>query len=77
MTCDLRLNDGVEEIFFCRDQVEVKGRSGDIVSLIPWQGNVEEVKTENHQVMTVMIANQAIEAFSGKQIDHKDKKKLN
>lgn len=47
VTCDLRLNDGVEEIFFCKDQVEVKGRSGDIVSLIPWQGNVEGVLTEN------------------------------
>lgn len=46
-TCDLRLIDGVEEIFFCRDQVEVRGRSGDVVSLIPWAGNVEGVSTEN------------------------------
>ena len=46
-TCDMRLSDGVEEIFFCKDQVEVRGRSGDIVSLIPWQGNVEGVVTEN------------------------------
>jgi thiamine pyrophosphokinase len=44
---DLRLNDGVEEIFFCKDQVEVKGRSGDIVSLIPWGGNAEGVLTGN------------------------------
>lgn len=46
-TFDIRLSDGVEEIFFCRDQVQVKGRSGDIVSLIPWQGEVTGVFTEN------------------------------
>jgi thiamine pyrophosphokinase len=46
-TINLKLNDGLEEIFLCKDQVEVKGRSGDIVSLIPWGGNVEGVKTEN------------------------------
>lgn len=46
-TFDIRLSDGVEEIFFCRDQVQVEGRSGDIVSLIPWQGEVNGVFTEN------------------------------
>ena len=46
-TFDVRLDDGVEEIFLCRDQVEVHGRSGDIVSLIPWQGEVSEVQTKN------------------------------
>jgi thiamine pyrophosphokinase len=45
-TFDIRLNDGVEEIFFCRDQAHVKGGSGDIVSLIPWGGEVEGVETE-------------------------------
>jgi thiamine pyrophosphokinase len=44
---DIRLDDGVEEIFFCRDQAQVQGRSGDIVSLIPWGGAVTEVQTEN------------------------------
>ena len=44
---DIRLNDGVEEIFFCRDQVKVKGGSDDIVSLIPWGGEVHGVETEN------------------------------
>ena len=44
---DIRLDDGVEEILLCRDQVEVHGRSGDIVSLIPWQGEVTEVQTTN------------------------------
>lgn len=42
-----RLDDGVEEILLCRDQVEVHGRSGDIVSLIPWQGEVTAVQTMN------------------------------
>jgi thiamine pyrophosphokinase len=46
-TFDLRLDDGVEEIFFCRDQVQVHGRNGDLVSLIPWGGAVSEVQTAN------------------------------
>jgi thiamine pyrophosphokinase len=46
-TLDVRLDDGVEEIFLCRDQVEVHGKSGDLVSLIPWQGAVSEIQTKN------------------------------
>jgi len=42
---DIRLDDGVEEIFLCRDRSEIQGRSDDIVSLIPWQGTVTEVQT--------------------------------
>jgi thiamine pyrophosphokinase len=42
---DLRLDDGIEEVFFCRDKVQVNGASGDIVSLIPWQGEVTGVVT--------------------------------
>jgi thiamine pyrophosphokinase len=41
------LDDGVEEIFFCRDQVKVHGSSGDSVSLIPWRDEVVGVLTEN------------------------------
>jgi thiamine pyrophosphokinase len=44
---DIRLDDGVEEICICRDQVEVQGKSGDLVSLIPWQGAVSDVQTKN------------------------------
>jgi thiamine pyrophosphokinase len=44
---DVRLDDGVEEIFLCRDQAQVHGRSGDFVSLIPWQGAVLEVQTKD------------------------------
>ena len=47
VTHNLRITDGVEELFFCRDQAKVTGRSGDIVSLIPWQGKVTGVFTEN------------------------------
>ncbi len=46
-TFDIRLDDGVEEIFLCRDQAQVHGRTGDILSLIPWQGAVTEVQTTN------------------------------
>ena len=43
---DIRLDDGVEEIFFCRTQVQIHGRSGDIVSLIPWGNPVHGVQTQ-------------------------------
>jgi len=46
-TFDVRLDDGLEEIFLCRDQAEVHGRSGDIVSLLPWQEEVSETQTNN------------------------------
>ena len=45
-TFDIRLDDGVEEIFFCRDQVQVHGRGGDIVSLLPWGTAVHGVQTQ-------------------------------
>ena len=44
---DVRLDDGIEEVLLCRDQAEVHGKSGDIVSLIPWQGPVSEIQTKN------------------------------
>jgi thiamine pyrophosphokinase len=44
---NVRLDDGIEEIFVCREQVQVYGRSGDLVSLIPWGGMVSEVQTVN------------------------------
>ena len=42
---DIRLDDGVEETFLCRDRVEILGSGGDLISLIPWQGAVTEVQT--------------------------------
>ena len=44
---NIRLDDGVEEIILCRDQAQIRGRSGDIVSLIPWQGIVTGVQTKD------------------------------
>jgi thiamine pyrophosphokinase len=41
-----RFDDGVEEIFLCREQVEIHGRSGDIVSLIPWGGPAQGIQTQ-------------------------------
>ena len=52
---DIRVDDGVEEAFFCRasatkgGQVEIQGRGGDTVSLIPWNDIVEGVTTEGLQ----------------------------
>ena len=46
-TFDARLDDGVEEILLCRNQAQVQGRNGDIVSLIPWQGAVIGVQTKD------------------------------
>ncbi|HVF25183.1 MAG TPA: thiamine diphosphokinase [Anaerolineales bacterium] len=46
---NVRLDDGLEEIFFCRDQAEVRGRSGDLVSLIPWGNPVQGVQTQGLQ----------------------------
>jgi thiamine pyrophosphokinase len=43
---DVRLDDGAEEIFFCRNQVQVQGGSGDIVSLIPWGNPARGVQTQ-------------------------------
>lgn len=44
-TCYLRLDDGIEEVFFCHKQAQVNGANGDIVSLIPWQGEVTGIVT--------------------------------
>jgi len=51
----IRLDDGEQEAYFCRasgskrGQVEIRGRSGDTVSLIPWGGIVEGVTTNGLQ----------------------------
>lgn len=41
-----RIDDGVESAQFCRARSEVRGRRGDLVSLIPWGGEVTGVRTE-------------------------------
>jgi thiamine pyrophosphokinase len=45
-TLDIRLDEGVEEIFFCRNQVQVEGWRGDLVSLIPWGEPVHGIRTQ-------------------------------
>ena len=45
-TFDVRLDDGVEEVFLCRDQAEIRGRPGDLVSLIPRLGAVSGIRTK-------------------------------
>lgn len=42
----IRIDDGVEEAFFVWTRGEVRGRNGDLVSLIPWGGDVHGVHTE-------------------------------
>ncbi len=42
---DVRLDDGLEEVFFCRQEAQLQGTIGDLVSLIPWGAAVEGVRT--------------------------------
>lgn len=44
-TFNVRLDDGIEEVFFCHSNCNIQGTSGDIVSLIPWQGEVTGIAT--------------------------------
>jgi thiamine pyrophosphokinase len=43
---NIRLDDGVEEAFFARDQALIRGGSGDPVSLIPWGSEILGIHTE-------------------------------
>ena len=45
-TLNVRIDDGVEEAFITRGRCVVHGKPGDIVSLIPWSGEVRGVCTE-------------------------------
>ncbi|MGD0750977.1 MAG: thiamine diphosphokinase [Anaerolineales bacterium] len=45
-TLEIRFDDGVEEAFITRGRCEVHGRPSDIVSLIPWSGEVTGISTE-------------------------------
>lgn len=45
-TQNIRLDDGLEEAWFCPGRSEIEGRAGEVVSLIPWGGPVEGVSTE-------------------------------
>jgi thiamine pyrophosphokinase len=43
------IDDGIERAFFCRETAEIEGRSGDVVSLIPWGAPVEGLSTQGLQ----------------------------
>ncbi len=45
LTFNVILDDGTEEVFFCREHIQINGASGDTVSLIPWQGQVTGIIT--------------------------------
>lgn len=42
---EIRLDDGTEEVLFCREQCIVDGIPGDTVSLIPWQEEAGGIRT--------------------------------
>jgi len=44
-TFNIKLDDGVEQAFFVHTRSSVAGRSGDLVSLIPWGGDVRILST--------------------------------
>ncbi len=43
---EVRLDDGLEEVFLCRGEARIEGRAGDLVSLLPWGDTVEGIRTE-------------------------------
>jgi thiamine pyrophosphokinase len=43
---DIRLDDGVEEVFIVRHSIEIEGMPGDVVSLLPWGASAEGVVTD-------------------------------
>ena len=45
--CSFTFDDGVEEVFLARKLVEIQGNPGDLVSLVPLQGDCVGVRTEN------------------------------
>jgi thiamine pyrophosphokinase len=46
---DVRLDDGTEEVLLIHKDVHIIGQPGDVVSLIPWQGPVKGVVTQQLQ----------------------------
>jgi thiamine pyrophosphokinase len=42
---NIRLDDGLEEVFFVRSRCELHGAEGEVVSLIPWGGPVTGIVT--------------------------------
>jgi thiamine pyrophosphokinase len=47
LTLNVCIDNGIEEVFFCHNECEINGKPGDLVSLIPWQGEVTGIVTTN------------------------------
>ncbi len=45
--CDVRCEDGIEEVLIIRDSAEIHGQPGDVVSLLPLWGKASGVVTTN------------------------------
>ncbi len=43
---DVRADDGLEEVFFARNQAQILGSIGEVISLIPWGGDVKIARTK-------------------------------
>jgi thiamine pyrophosphokinase len=43
---NIRFDDGVEEAFFTRNRCEIRGKPGEIVSLIPWGAKTTGISSE-------------------------------
>jgi thiamine pyrophosphokinase len=43
---DVCLDDGIEQVRFTRDRLEVQGKAGDLVSLLPWGADAGGVTTQ-------------------------------
>ncbi|MBV6395223.1 MAG: Thiamine pyrophosphokinase [Anaerolineales bacterium] len=42
---DIRIDDGIEQAFFCRAESDITGMPGDLISILPWGGAVTGVRT--------------------------------
>ncbi len=43
---NIRVDDGTEQVLFTRKHCEIRGAAGDIISLVPWGGDVTAVVTD-------------------------------
>lgn len=72
-TCTLKLDDGIEEVFICHDEVDINGASGDTVSLIPWQGEVTGIVTTGLKwpIQNEVLSPYKTRGISNEMADHK------
>ena len=46
LTLDVRLDDGLEEVFFVQREARIQGQAGDLLSLLPWSRPAEGITTD-------------------------------